>query len=94
MEVITGAEALKYLRGPYVRKDGIAGAITENVAMPVGNGTRHKVQDSKAESYPNKDSTKNQDNHKRLEKNSENGELEIESEENKAFLAPIGLRRG
>ena len=94
MEVITGAEAPKYLRGPYVGEDGIVDAITKNVATPVGNGIRHKVQDSKVKLCPNKDSSKIQDNHKRLEKNSENVESETESEEAKILQAPVGPKRG
>ena len=58
MEVIMGAEAPEYLRGLYAGKEGIVGAITKNIATPVRNGTRHKVQDTKVESCPNKDSTK------------------------------------
>ena len=94
MEVITGAEAPEYLRGPYVGEDNIAGAITKNVATPVRNGTRHKVQDSKDELCPNKDSTKIQANRKQLEKNSENVESETESEEAKTLQALIGPKRG
>ena len=92
MEVITGAEAPEYLRGPYARKEGIAGATTKNIAIPVRDGTRHKVQDTKVESCPNKDSTETQDNHKRLEKNNKNVESEIESEEAKA--SPVGPKKG
>jgi hypothetical protein len=94
MEVITGAEAPEHFRGPYVGEDGIAGAITKNVATPVGSGTRHKVQDSKVELCPNKDSTKIQDNHKRLEKNSENVESETESKEAMTLQASVGPKRG
>ena len=94
MEVITGAEAPEYLRGPYVGEEGIAGAITKNVATPTRNGIRHKVQDIKVESCPNKDSTKTQDNHKWLEKNNENVELETESEEAKTLPVPTGPKRG
>ena len=72
MEVITGAEAPKYLRGPYAGKDSITGATTKNILTPVRNGTSHKVQNTKVKSCPNKDSIKTQDNHKCLEKNSEN----------------------
>ena len=91
MEVITGAEALEYLRGPYVREESVAGVITKNEVTPVRN---HKVQDAKVESCPNKDSTKTQDNHKWLEKNSENVESETESEEAKTLPVPIGPKRG
>jgi hypothetical protein len=94
MEVITGAEAPKYLRRPYVGEDDIVGAITKNVATPVGNGIRHKVQDSKDELCPNKDSIKIQANRKRLEKNSENVESETESEEAKTLQELIGPKRG
>ena len=92
MEVITGAEAPEYLRGPYARKEGIAGATTKNIAIPVRDGTRHKVQDTKVESCSNEDSTKTQDNHKRLEKNSENVESETESEGVKPV--PVGPKKG
>ena len=91
MEVITRAEAPEYLRGPYIGAKGIVGAITKNVATLVRN---HKVQVTKVESCPNKDSTKTQDNHKRLEKNSENVESETESEEAKTLSVPIGPKRG
>jgi hypothetical protein len=94
MEVIKGAEAFEYLRGPYAGKEGIAGAITKNIAKPVRNGTRHKVQDTKVESYPSKDSIKTPDNHKRLKKNSENVELETESEEARISPIPVGPKKG
>ena len=91
MEVITGAEAPEYLRRPYVGEESIAGVITKNVATPVRN---YKGQDTKVESCPNKDSTKTQDNHKWLEKNSENVESETESKEAKTLPVPIGPKRG
>ena len=94
MEVITGVEAPEYLRGPHIGEEGIAGAITKNVAMPVRNDTRHKVQDSKVELCPNKDSTKIQDSHKRLEKDSKNVESKTGSEEAKTIPAHIGPKRG
>jgi hypothetical protein len=94
MEVITGAKAPEYLRGPYVGKEGIAGATTKNIATPVRNGTNHRVQNTKVKSCPNKDSTKTQNNHKSLEKNSENVESETESEEAKASPKPVGPKRG
>ncbi len=94
MEVIKGAEAFEYLRGPYAGKEGIAGAITKNIAKPVRNGTRHKVQDTKVESYPSKDSIKTPDNRKRLKKNSENVELETESEEARISPIPVGPKKG
>ena len=94
MEVITGAEAPEYLRGPYARKEGIAGATTKNIAIPVRDGTRHKVQDTKVESCPNKDSTETQDNHKRLEKNNKNVESETKSKEVKASPIPVGPKTG
>jgi hypothetical protein len=52
------------------------------------------VQDTKVESCPSKDSTKTQNNHKRLEKNSKNVESETESEEAKASPVPVGPKRG
>jgi hypothetical protein len=94
MKVITGSKAPKYLRGLYVGENGTTVATTKNIATPVKGDIEYKVQDTRAESYPNKNSTETQDNHKRLEKNSENGELETESEENKAFPAPVGPRKG
>jgi hypothetical protein len=94
MEVITGVEAPEYLRGPYVGKEGIVDATTKNIATPVRDGTRHKVQDTKVESCSNEDSTKTQDNHKRLEKNSENVESETESKEAKASPVPVGPKIG
>ncbi len=72
----------------------VQGATTKNFATPVRDGTRHKVQDTKIESCPNKDSTKTQDNRKRLEKNSEKVEFETKSEEAKASPVPVGLKRG
>ena len=72
MEVITRAEVPEYLRGPYTEKEDITSATTKNVAAPIKNGTSHKVQNTKVKSCPNKDSIKTQDNHKCLEKNSEN----------------------
>jgi hypothetical protein len=94
MEVITGAEAPEYLRGPYAKKVDTAVTTTKNIATPVKGDTGHKVQDTRVELYPNKDSTNTQDNHKLLEKNSENVESETESEETKALPAPVGPRRG
>uniref|UniRef100_A0A2N9END3 Retrotransposon gag domain-containing protein n=1 Tax=Fagus sylvatica TaxID=28930 RepID=A0A2N9END3_FAGSY len=94
MEVITGAKAPEYLRGPYVGEDGIAGTITKNVATPVKNGTGHKLQDSKMESHPSRDSTKTQNNHKRLEKNNENVKSETESEEAKTLPVLVEPKRG
>ena len=92
MEVITGAEAPEYLRGPYARKEGIAGATTKSIVTLVKGDTRHKRQDAKVKSCPNKDSTKSQNNHKRLEKNSENVESETESEGVKPV--PVGPKKG
>ena len=57
MEVITGAEASEYLRGPYVRGNGTTVVITKNIATPVKGDTEYKVQDSRAESYPNENPT-------------------------------------
>ena len=80
MEVITGAEGPEYLRGPYVGKEGIAGATIKNIATPIRNGTR--IQQ------------KGQDNHKCLEKSSENVELETGSEEAKTSQKLVGPQRG
>ena len=49
MEVIKGAEALEYLRGPYAGKEGIAGAITKKYCITSkewhkAQGARHKGQ--------------------------------------------------
>ena len=76
MEVITRAEALKYLRGPYAKKVDTVVMTTKNIATP------------------GKDSIKTQDNHKRLEKNSENVKSEAESEETKALPASVEPKRG
>jgi hypothetical protein len=92
MEVITGAEAPEYLRGPYAGKEGIASATTKSIVTPVKGDTRHKGQDAKVESCPNKDSTKSQNNHKRLEKNSKNVESETKSEGVKPVL--VGPKKG
>ena len=69
MEVITGAEAPEYLREPYAKKVGTAVTTTKNITTPVKGDTGHKVQDSRVESYPNKDSTKTQDNCRHRRKN-------------------------
>jgi hypothetical protein len=94
MEVITRAEAPKYLRGPYAGKESVAGATSENIAIPVGNDINHKVQNTKVKSCPNKDSTKTQNNHKCLKKNSKNVESETKSEKAKASPELVGPKRG
>ena len=68
MEVITGVEVPKYLKGNYAGKEDITGATTKNIAAPIINGTSHKVQNTETKPCQNKDSTRTQDNHKRLEK--------------------------
>jgi hypothetical protein len=90
MEVITGVEAPKYLRGPYARKEDIIGATTKNIATPIINGTSHKLQNTETKPCQSKDLTRTQDNHKCLEKSSENAELETESEEAKTSRIPVG----
>ena len=94
MEVITGAETPEYLRGPYGGENGTAVTTTKNIATRVKGDTGHTVQDTRAESYPNKNSKETQDKHKRLEKNSKSVESETESKEIKALPAPVGPRRG
>uniref|UniRef100_A0A2N9EV97 Uncharacterized protein n=1 Tax=Fagus sylvatica TaxID=28930 RepID=A0A2N9EV97_FAGSY len=47
MEVITGAEALEYLQGPYARKEDTIGVTTKDIATPTMNGAGHKVQSTK-----------------------------------------------
>jgi hypothetical protein len=44
MEVITGAEALEYLKGPYARREDTIGVTTKDIATPTMNGAGHKVQ--------------------------------------------------
>ena len=44
MEMITGAEAPEYLKGPYARKEDTIGAPTKDIAAPTMNGVGHKVQ--------------------------------------------------
>jgi hypothetical protein len=85
---------LEYLRGHYAGKEDITGATTKNIAAPIINGTSHKVQNTKTKPCQNKDSTRTQDNHKRLEKNSENVESELESEEAKTSQIPVGPQKG
>ena len=85
MEVITGAKAPEYLRGPYAGKEDITGATTKNIATPIINSTSHKVQNTETKPCQNKDLMRTQNNHKRLEKNSENAESKTESEEAKNF---------
>uniref|UniRef100_A0A2N9F0K1 Reverse transcriptase domain-containing protein n=1 Tax=Fagus sylvatica TaxID=28930 RepID=A0A2N9F0K1_FAGSY len=94
MEVITGVEVPAYLRGPYAGKEDITGATTKNIATPIINSTSHKVQNTETKPCQNKDSTRTQDNHKRLEKNSENVESETESEEAKTSRIPVGPQKG
>jgi hypothetical protein len=94
MEVITGVEVPAYLRGPYAGKEDITGATTKNIATPIINSTSHKVQNTETKPCQNKDSTRTQDNHKRLEKNSENAESETESEEAKTSRIPVGPQKG
>ena len=91
MEVITGAEAPEYLRGPYVGKEDIIGTTTTNITTLRINGTGHKVQNTETKPCQTKDSTRT---HKRLEKNSENLESETESKEPKISQAPVGPQKG
>ena len=93
MEVITGAKAPEYLRGHYARKEDIIGATTKNIATPIINDISHKLQNTETKPCQSKDSTRTQDNHKRLEKNSENVESETESEEAKTSRIPIGPQK-
>jgi hypothetical protein len=94
MEIITGAEALEYLRGPHIRENGVGVATTKHIVTPVKRDIGYKVQDIKAELYSNRNSTETRANHKRLEKNSEKDELETEPEENKVLSAPVRPRKG
>ena len=94
MEVITGVEVPKYLKGNYAGKEDITGATTKNIAAPIINGTSHKVQNTETKPCQNKDSTRTQDNQKRLEKNSKNAESETESEEAKTSQIPVGPQKG
>jgi hypothetical protein len=68
MEVITGAEALEYLQGPYARKEDTIGVTTKDIATPTMNGAGHKVQSTVAKPCRGRDFERTQDNHKRLEK--------------------------
>jgi hypothetical protein len=93
MEVITRVEASEYFRGPYAGKEDITGATTKNIATPRINGTSHKLQNTKTKPCQSKDSTKTQDSHKRLEKNSENAESETEYEEAKTSRILVGPQK-
>ena len=94
MEVITGAEAPKYLRRLYVGKEDITGATTKNTIAPIKNGTSHKVQNTETKPCQDKDSTRTQDNHKHLEKNNDNVKSEIEYEEAKTSQVLVRPQKG
>ena len=94
MEMITGAEAPEYLKGPYARKEDTIGAPTKDIAAPTMNGVGHKVQSMVAKPCWGKDLEGTRDNHKRLEKGSENAESKTESEEVKTSHTPMWPQKG
>ena len=85
MEVITGVEAPEYLKEPYIRgrKEDIAITLAKDekdVAIPiVRNDISHKMQTTITKPHRGKEPKKIQNDHKRLEKESENIESEAES---------------
>ena len=55
MEVITGAEAPEYLKGPYVRKEDIIDIPTKDIVIPImKNGIGHRVQSTVTKPYRGK----------------------------------------
>uniref|UniRef100_A0A2N9GH53 Reverse transcriptase domain-containing protein n=1 Tax=Fagus sylvatica TaxID=28930 RepID=A0A2N9GH53_FAGSY len=76
-----------------LEKEDITGATTKNIATPRINGTSHKLQNTETKPCQSKDSTKTQDSHKRLEKNSENAESETEYEEAKTSRILVGPQK-
>ena len=52
MEVITGAEAPEYLKGPYVRKEDIIDIPTKDIVIPImKNGRGHRMQSMVTKPY-------------------------------------------
>uniref|UniRef100_A0A2N9IUX1 Uncharacterized protein n=1 Tax=Fagus sylvatica TaxID=28930 RepID=A0A2N9IUX1_FAGSY len=94
MEMITGAEAPEYLKRPCAKKEDTIGAPTKDIATPTMNGVGHKVQSTVAKPCRGKDLEGTRDNHKRLEKGSENAESETESEEVKTSHTPMWPQKG
>uniref|UniRef100_A0A2N9IVJ4 Uncharacterized protein n=1 Tax=Fagus sylvatica TaxID=28930 RepID=A0A2N9IVJ4_FAGSY len=94
MEMITGAEAPEYLKGPCAKKEDTIGAPTKDIATPTMNGVGHKVQSTVAKPCRGKDLEGTRENHKRLEKGSENAESETESEEVKTSHTPMWPQKG
>ncbi len=84
MEVITGAEAPEYLKGPYIqnRKEDIAITMTKdekNADIPiVRDNISHKIQSTTTKPHRGKEPEKIRNDHKCLEKVSENFESETE----------------
>jgi hypothetical protein len=90
MEVITGAEAPEYLKGPCTRKEDTIDTPTKDIVIPIKkDGISHRVQSMVTEPYRGKGLEKTRDDHKRLEKGSENTESETKSEKVKASYMPI-----
>ena len=60
MEVITGAEAPEYLKGPYARKEDTVDTPAKDIAMPIiKNGIGHRVQSMVTKPYRGKDLKRN-----------------------------------
>ncbi len=80
MEVITGAEAPEYLKGPYVQKEDTINIPTKDIVIPImKNGRGHRMQSMVTKPYRGKESKKTRNDHRCLEKDNENIESETES---------------
>jgi hypothetical protein len=90
MDVITGVEALEYLKGPYIQKKDTTNTLARDIAIPImKNGIGHKMQSTITKPHQDKEPKKTQNDHKRLEKGSENTKSETESEKVKTSCVPI-----
>jgi hypothetical protein len=86
MEVITGAKAPEYLKGPYIQKEDTTNTLAKDTAIPImKNGIGHRMQSTITKPYQGKEPEKTRNDHKRLEKGSEN----TESEKVKTSYVPI-----
>ena len=90
MEVITGAKAPEYLKGPYIQKEDTTNTLAKDTAIPImKNGIGHRMQSTITKPYQGKEPEKTRNDHKRLEKGGENTESETESEKVKTSYVPI-----
>jgi hypothetical protein len=90
MEVIIGAEAPEYLKRPYAWKEDTVDTPAKDIVMTkIKNGIGHKVQSTVTKPYRGKDLKKTRDDHKCLEKGSENTKSKAESEKVKTAYMPI-----